>query len=151
MKKLTILLCLLIAASPAMAGMQILSDITTSLAASAGDQHRLDSRQMRTATIIGTATAAAAASMKVGVYYSVDGVTWFPMANPSGVAPADSALTFTVAAAGTIKATVPLWTEYKTGAAWERLPELAYPRLKVVATNNGTVTLSSIKFWVVYQ
>jgi hypothetical protein len=150
-KVLLALVAIALLATPALSGVQILSDINATLAASAGDQHRFDARQMRTATIIGTATAGAAASMKVGIYYSVDGTTWFPMANPSGTAPADSALTFTIASVGTIKATVPLWTEYKTGAAWSRLPELAYPRVKVVVTNNGTVSLSSIKFWVAYQ
>lgn len=145
------LFCLMLMASPCLAATVQLTDLATGLIASAGDQHRVDGRPMETASIVGQATCAAAASLKIGVYTSVDGTTWQPMANPLGTAPADSAVTFSRATAGTINVNLPLWAETKTGATWSRIPEINYPRIKVVVTNNGTVTLSGIKFWVVYH
>jgi len=147
------LFALALAVSPALAGTQILSNIDTSLGVGGKDQHRLDSREMREATLFGYGNISAAGTVRVGLYWSISGAngTWRPCSNTA----ADSAYTFTYTGSGAFSVMLPITREYSSNgtSSWIRSPlGLSYPKLKIVVTNtSGSAILSSMIWLMGYQ
>ena len=154
MKKLALILCgLLIAAAPVFAGVERLSDISSTITSLNGDQHRVWAGNWTSAQIYGICNGVGA---RVGLYQSIDGTSWKPLYGwfaGDGMA-ADSAFTYSFSAGERLNVVLPVMAQCKyLSGAWTRvLTPLNYGWLKVVVTNtNAGGSLTANRWYILYK